>query len=440
MTRTHFYPACAAVAFAAASLHAAELPEELIVSGFRPATTQELDTSISLLDAGTIDRAALTSFEQLVPLVPNMNLSGEASRARYFQLRGIGEREQYEGAPNPSVGFIVDDIDLSGIGGVAATYDIRRVEVLRGPQSARYGSSALAGIVYVQSAEPADGNDITVGAGNEDTRILGFAAGGAITDNLSGRISAYGYRDNGFRDNTFLDRDDTNERDERTARAKLNWSFADGWSAKLTGLYADYDNGYDAFSLRNDDTTGSDQPGVDRQETKAASLRMEGPLTASVDLVSITTFADSDIEFDFDADWENLDSFLPDYAVQYSSNNDRERTTYSQEFRLVSGDGAQIFDGSTDWVLGIYAQRLKEDDKLLDPGLFIDFDPLSCPSPEQMAGFTCSGVRDIDSRYEADTLALFAATETHLSERLSLSVGRECQCLRQDWPRNGYSA
>ena len=67
----------------------------------------------------------------------------------------MGEREQYEGAPNPSVGYIIDDIDLSGIGGVASLYDIRQVEVLRGPQSARYGSSALAGIIYMRSVDPA---------------------------------------------------------------------------------------------------------------------------------------------------------------------------------------------------------------------------------------------------------------------------------------------
>ncbi|MEE4186635.1 MAG: Plug domain-containing protein, partial [Gammaproteobacteria bacterium] len=118
--------------------------EEIVVAGYRPATVQELDTSVTRLDAATLDAATLANFEDVVRLVPNMNLSGEGSRARYFQLRGIGEREQYEGAPNPSVGFIVDDIDLSGIGGVTATFDLAQIDVLRGPQSTRYGSSALA--------------------------------------------------------------------------------------------------------------------------------------------------------------------------------------------------------------------------------------------------------------------------------------------------------
>lgn len=394
------------------------LPEELVVSGYRPTTTQEVDTSISLLDAGVVERATLSSFEQIVQLVPNMNLSGEASRARYFQLRGIGEREQYEGAPNPSVGFLVDDIDLSGIGGVAATYDIGQIEVLRGPQSARYGSSALAGMVYIQTAQPTDEFELTaeLGAGNADTRIIGTAIGGGLSENLSARFVAYGYRDNGFRDNVYLVRDDTNERDERTFRAKLNWRFGGGWNALLTGFAADIRNGYDAWSLDNSEITLSDKPGRDEQKTRAASLRIAGPLSDAIEFVSISTAADSDSVFNFDADWANPTTFLPDYQVDYSSNNDRERRTISQEFRLVSGDEGRLFNDTTDWVLGIYAQRLKEDDQLRDPGDFVDF--LFCPAPG-----SCAGLREVTSAYEADTLALFGGLDTRLSERLSLSVG-----------------
>ena len=106
--------------------------EEVIVSAFRRASAIDLNASITVLDEAEIAAATLQHFEELIALVPNMNYSGDGSRARYFQLRGIGELEQYEGAPNPSVGFIVDDIDLSGVGGVNASFDLQQVEVLRG--------------------------------------------------------------------------------------------------------------------------------------------------------------------------------------------------------------------------------------------------------------------------------------------------------------------
>jgi len=75
--------------------------EEVVVSAFRQVSAHELDASVSVLDTETVESATLSHFQELIELIPNMNLSGEGSRARYFQLRGIGELEQYEGAPNP---------------------------------------------------------------------------------------------------------------------------------------------------------------------------------------------------------------------------------------------------------------------------------------------------------------------------------------------------
>jgi len=203
--------------------------EEIVVSGYRSTSPLELDTSLTLLDQEIIQLATVEHFEELVQMVPNMNLSGEGSRARYFQLRGVGEREQYEGAPYPSVGYIIDDIDLSGIGGVASLYDVHQIEVLRGPQSARYGSSALAGIIYMQSTTPAEQTSMNVDltAGNDGLFSIGAAIGGKLTEHSNGRLSLHHFESNGFRDNTHLGGHRTNTNKKTTTRGKLQWSFAE---------------------------------------------------------------------------------------------------------------------------------------------------------------------------------------------------------------------
>lgn len=433
MQFTTFVPAAALLVTPFALAADEPAPEELVVSGFRTVSPQELDTSITLLDATTIQQSAIGNFEELVQLVPNMNYSGEASRARYFQLRGIGEREQYEGAPNPSVGYIVDDIDLSGIGGVTATYDLQQIDLLRGPQSARYGSSALAGIVYVQSAMPTDeltGNFQLTG-GSEDTYAAGAAIGGGLTDNLKGRFSVYQYTDNGFRDNEFLGKDDTNERDELTVRGKLSWDLGD-WNVLVSGLYADADNGYDAFTISNDDTMRSDNPGEDDQETKAGSVKVTGPLGGAMELVSITSLASSDIDFSFDGDWGNnpfwseLGAASGNTPIVYDFVyvNPRERDTVSQEFRLVSTDEGRLFNDSTDWVLGVYYQNLDEDNGIDSRGVYED---IFCPPG------VCVTDRQIDSSFESDTYAVFAGTDTNLTDRLILSVGLRYERWEADY-------
>ena len=393
--------------------------EEIIVSGFRDETARNLNASITVLNQDAIDSATLVHFEELVQLVPNMNLSGEGSRARYFQLRGVGEREQYEGAPNPSVGFIVDDIDISGVAGASSLFDMQQVDVLRGPQSTRYGSSAIAGLIFMKSANPSPELQarVELTGGNDDTFAAGGALGGPMGETLSGRVSVHYYESNGFRDNASLDRDDSNGREELTGRGKLRWMFAQDWELLLSGLYADFDNGYDAFVIDNGSTMYSDKPGRDSQETTAGSLKVTGPLNHAVDLVSITGYATSEILFSFDGDWGS-DPFWNPRIYDYSYLNPRERNSLSQEFRLISSPDGRLFNDSTDWVVGIFAQRLKEDNRIDSTGVYDDSAAeVFCPPG------VCFTDRQISSSYTADSIAAFGSLDADLSDRLGLSFG-----------------
>ena len=104
-----------------------------------------------MLDAHTLEMAGVQHFQDVLGLVPNLNWSAGTSRPRFFQLRGIGELSQWQGAPNPSVGFLIDGIDFSGVGMPATLSDVERIEVLRGPQGTAYGANALAGLIAVNT-------------------------------------------------------------------------------------------------------------------------------------------------------------------------------------------------------------------------------------------------------------------------------------------------
>jgi iron complex outermembrane receptor protein len=253
------------------------LDEVVVTATLRSAPALEVPASITVLDTATLKDAGQQSFEDVLALVPNLNWAGDTSRPRYFQLRGIGELEQYQGAPNPSVGFLIDDIDFSGLGMAATMFDIDQVEVLRGPQATRYGANALAGLIYVTSAPPEDHFDsrIEVGAGDYNTKDYGAVITGPVAAwDSAYRLAVQHYSSNGYYTNVYLDRDDTDRRGELTLRGRWRYQPSDDLRIDLSLLHVQIDNGYDAYSINNTRTTESDDPSVDSQHSTGASLRV----------------------------------------------------------------------------------------------------------------------------------------------------------------------
>lgn len=405
--------------------NAQEILEEIVVTAdFRQRAAAEIPSSISVIDAETIEQTAVQHFEELITQVPNLNWSGDGHRARYLQIRGVGELALYQGAPNPSVGFIVDDIDFSGIGSIATLFDVERVEILRGPQGTRYGANAIAGLVYVRSAEPGDELEgrVRLGIGEDNEFSIGAAVGGPISDSAGFRVSLQRYESDGFRSNPYLGRSDTNGRDELSLRGKLNWVADNDWDFSLTAMLSDIDNGYDAFAIDNSLTVLSDKPGKDAQKSIGGSLRAIWSGAQAFDLISITSIADSDIDFSFDADWGNDDAWSP-VTYDYISLNDRQRTTISQEVRLTSKDGERILGGHAAWLAGIYVSRLDEDLTTINEGDY--FDP----------GFNFADSLDdrIDSQFDALNSAIFGQLDFDVGNDGILSIGLRLETRATDY-------
>ncbi|MBR9796121.1 MAG: Plug domain-containing protein, partial [Gammaproteobacteria bacterium] len=134
---------CAGIAFAQEADTALE--EVTVTATLLTAGTAPL--SATVLTEHTQSRRGAAHLEDVITLAPNVAASSGASRSRFFQIRGIGERSQFVEPVNPSVGILLDGIDLSGAGGALTLFDVRQVEVLRGPQGTLMGANALAGLI-----------------------------------------------------------------------------------------------------------------------------------------------------------------------------------------------------------------------------------------------------------------------------------------------------
>ena len=345
------------------------LDEVVITSTLRPEVATDVPASVSVLDATTLREAGQEHLEDVLALIPNLNWAGDTSRPRYFQIRGIGELEQYQGAPNPSVGLLIDDIDFSGLGSAATLFDVDHIEVLRGPQGMRYGANALGGLIYAQSAEPADTAQgrVELGAGNYGERSYGAVITAPVPDlDSSFRLAAQHYRSDGYYQDVYLNRNDTDRRGELTLRGRWKYQPSDDLRVDVSVLHVQIDNGYDAWTLDGSRNTQSDKPGVDAQHSTGVSTRLVysglGPATLTV----IGSYAQTRVKYGYDGDWGNPVLWAP-YIYDYTDVQNRDRSTQSLEVRL--GTNAERGFG---WLIGVYGLQLHEHLDENSTGLFFD--------------------------------------------------------------------
>jgi len=421
--------AASLAAAAGASASADDVLEEVIVTAtLRQQSLLEAPVSVTVLDEATLRDAGRQHFEDVLTSVPNLHWAGGTSRPRFFQLRGIGEREQYEGAPNPSVGFLIDDIDFSGIGMPATLFDVDRIEVLRGPQGMRYGANALAGLIVMRSADPRPefGFSTEASLGEYDSRSVGAVATGPVESlDSSWRIAVQRFRSEGFRTDPYLHRDDTNGRDELTARVKWRWQPSDTTKVDLTWLHADLDNGYDAWSIDNSRRSLSDRPGKDAQKADGGSLRIETRAGSIGSLTAIAALADSDGDYSFDGDWGNADSWAP-YTYDYFYRAQTNRRTRSFEVRLASDAAEKV--GDIAWLVGAYTLSLDERIHEISVGEYVDpFTPEYSGSSDDV----------LTSNYDARNIAVFGQLDGNLSERWGWSFGLRAEQRDADYRDSG---
>jgi iron complex outermembrane receptor protein len=391
------------------------LDEIVVTATLRSVSLEEMPGSVSVLTGATLRDAGQEHFEDVLPLVPNLNWAGDTSRPRYFQIRGIGELQQYQGAPNPSVGFLIDDIDFSGLGSAATLFDVDHIEVLHGPQGTLYGANALAGLIYVKSADPEGtfGGRAEFDVGDYNERSYGAVLTGPVSSLDSAfRLAVQKYTSDGFYHNAYLDRSNTDNRDELTVRGKWLFKPNDAWRVDLTVLRAQIDNGYDAFAIDNSRTTESDHPGVDRQYSTGLSARSTYSGWGAATLTTIATYADTKVNYGFDGDWGNPMLWAP-YTDDATEDQLRHRSTRSLEIRLSDTPTPQTAHGIS-WLFGVYAFELRE--SLTDTSAATYVDPFDATQ-------NSDSLSVVSSRYRSRNGAVYGQLDGNFSEHARWSVG-----------------
>ena len=231
--------------------------DSIIVTATRaPLTLDEIPASIAVLDKAAIDRAQDIGVTELLLRTPGVSLSRNGGYGTATSLRIRGAESEHTVA-------VIDGVKLNDPSSTGGGFnftnllvgDIARIEVLRGPQSIRWGSQAIGGVVNIvtASAEKALEASFDIEAGSRQT-VSARAAVGGKTGSLSWRIGGQRFTTDGISSHARafggVERDGYRNHNV-SGRAEL--ALSDHVSVEARGTYASGRVQFDGFNADSAD-------------------------------------------------------------------------------------------------------------------------------------------------------------------------------------------
>jgi len=174
--------------------------EELVVTAQKRESTL-MDTSAALVAVSgeNLEQAGVNAIDDIALLTPDVQVSGEGKARMGVRIRGVGTYG-FDIAVDPSVAMVVDGVTQPRVSTfMNGLDDIERLEILKGPQGAIYGTNALGGIINVVTKKPTQEQlaRIKVRGGNNARQDLNLMLQGGVTDSISARFSLIREQDEG---------------------------------------------------------------------------------------------------------------------------------------------------------------------------------------------------------------------------------------------------
>ncbi|HEY2659418.1 MAG TPA: TonB-dependent receptor [Caulobacteraceae bacterium] len=210
--------------------------EIVVTAQKRSEDIQKVPISIQAFSAKQIQNLGVKSSADLGQITPNVDIALPAGPGNQpiIAIRGIGLNDYDTNNAGPN-GVYVDEVYLSSPASQTfQTFDLQRVEVLKGPQGTLYGRNTSGGAINFISAKPTDNftADAHVEYSSFNTINVEGAVGGPLASGLDGRIAFVKNNSDGYVNNALTG---TKENGQNNAafRAMLQWKPSD----KLTLLF-----------------------------------------------------------------------------------------------------------------------------------------------------------------------------------------------------------
>jgi iron complex outermembrane receptor protein len=221
--------------------------ETVTVSAEKRSTLiQQTPVAVTALTAATLENNRIDTFSDLSLHVPNLTYTQFSPQESYLSIRGTLINNNAAGWDDAVTTFI-DGVPTTGLGDQNPDlFDLRQIEVLRGPQGTLFGRNVTGGAIVLHTLAPSfdSGARVRLSYGNDNfAQARGYLTG-PITDTLAGKISINVNHRDAFIDNVTLG-GQTAGTDEYDLRGQLLWNAAPNLEVLLGADYMrDNSGGY----------------------------------------------------------------------------------------------------------------------------------------------------------------------------------------------------
>jgi len=366
-----------------------------------------------------LQQRQLTSLDDVARVVPGLSALSNGSATRRIILRGISN---ISGDTSSLIGVYLDEASVTA--GPSSqldlrTYDLDRIEVLRGPQGTLYGEGSIGGTIRFITKNPqlssfgADAH--VVGLYTEDgspsERVNGMVNLPLISDVLGLRISGTYEHNGGWIDQPAVGRNDFNTQSLKDVRIKGLWEPVSDLSVlstvvvhrnKGSATYGEDANGNftQVFGLPDTPRTEDDY------NFYGLTVKYDLP---KVQFVSASGYTKQDASHNGTSHIQLAEGGYP--QLGFYINDEAERTrTWTEELRASSLDM-----GSWKWTVGAFYRHYRNN--IDSPVNFFGVQgPPGTPIGTPIAF-------PLDIAYLSKSWAAFMDTSYELFDRLTLGTG-----------------
>ena len=226
-----------------------QLDEVIVTAEKKEENVQAIPSSISALNAKSINNYRLWNSKDLTAIVPNLYSANPGDGRNVTSIRGITSSSY-----DPAVTTYIDGVNQFTLDTyIPQLFDVERIEILRGPQGTLYGRNAMGGVINIITKQPTNNISgfLEISAGNYgEQRYTGAIRTPVIKDKLFfGASLLYegldGYYTNEYDDSKF------DKQHSVGGNYYLKYRVNDRWSATFNVKHLANRN-YGSFTLAPD--------------------------------------------------------------------------------------------------------------------------------------------------------------------------------------------